>query len=75
MRFVPLTLRPFFDCICTLQAGQSQLMAARKQTPNFPERYALFMRQQQHMQRAHTSTTGESAVDLVSYVEFQRNYR
>ncbi|KAG2433266.1 hypothetical protein HXX76_008334 [Chlamydomonas incerta] len=57
------------------QAGQSQLMAARKQMPNFLERYALFMRQQQHMQRAHTSTTGESAVDLVSYVEFQRNYR
>ncbi|KAG2449446.1 hypothetical protein HYH02_005593 [Chlamydomonas schloesseri] len=57
------------------QAGQSQLMAARKLTPNFLERYALFMRQQQHMQRAHTSTTGESAVDLVTYVEFQRNYR
>ncbi|KAG2449443.1 hypothetical protein HYH02_005590 [Chlamydomonas schloesseri] len=57
------------------QAGQSQLMAAKKQSPGYVEKFAIFVREQQHMQRAHTSTTGESAVDLVSYVEFQRNYR
>ncbi|KAG2449445.1 hypothetical protein HYH02_005592 [Chlamydomonas schloesseri] len=57
------------------QAGQSQLMSAKKLEPDWVERFAIFVREQQHMQRAHTSTTGESAVDLVSYVEFQRNYR
>jgi hypothetical protein len=32
-------------------------------------------REQQHRQRAQTNRGGESAVDLVSYVEFTRNYR
>ena len=27
------------------------------------------------MQRAATAASGDTAVDLVSYVEFQRNYR
>ncbi|GFR50724.1 hypothetical protein Agub_g12981 [Astrephomene gubernaculifera] len=57
------------------QAGQSQLMAAKKLNPGYVQKFAIFVREQQHMQRAHTQTTGESAVDLVSYVEFQRNYR
>ena len=30
---------------------------------------------QMHMQHASAATSGETAVDLVSYVEFQRNYR
>lgn len=50
-------------------------MSAKKLEPDWVERFGIFVREQQHMQRAHTSTTGESSVDLVSYVEFQRNYR
>ncbi|KAG2497028.1 hypothetical protein HYH03_005031 [Edaphochlamys debaryana] len=57
------------------QAGQSQLMAAKKLNPGYVDRFAIFVREQQRLQQAHTSTTGDAAVDLVSYVEFQRNYR
>ncbi|KAG2497025.1 hypothetical protein HYH03_005028 [Edaphochlamys debaryana] len=53
------------------QAGQSQLMAAKKLNPGYVDRFAIFVREQQRLQQAHTSTTGDSAVDLVSYVEFQ----
>ncbi|KAG2497033.1 hypothetical protein HYH03_005036 [Edaphochlamys debaryana] len=57
------------------QAGQSQLMAAKKLNPGYVDRFAIFVREQQRLQQAHTSTTGDAAVDLMSYVEFQRNYR
>jgi hypothetical protein len=47
-------------------------------------RYAIFSREQQHMQKNAAGVTGgggsggaggQAATDLVSYVEFQRNYR
>lgn len=38
-------------------------------------RFAVFSRLQQHTQRtASSSKTANGRVDLVSYVEFQRNY-
>ena len=35
----------------------------------------MFCREQEHKQKAQSASVGESAGDLVSYVEFQRNYR
>ncbi|KXZ46983.1 hypothetical protein GPECTOR_39g477 [Gonium pectorale] len=54
------------------RAGQSELMAAKKLNPGYVQKFAIFVREQQHAQRAHTQATGENAVDLVSYVEFQK---
>jgi hypothetical protein len=61
------------------QSGYSALQAAKKQDPSFLMRYAIFTREQQHMQKsANASGAGgraQAATDLVTYVEFQRNYR
>jgi hypothetical protein len=48
--------------------------------PSFLMRYAIFTREQQHTQKSADGAGGKSsskaaATDLVSYVEFQRNYR
>jgi hypothetical protein len=51
--------------------------------PSFLMRYAIFTREQQHMQKSASSagaggkasSRSQAATDLVSYVEFQRNYR
>jgi hypothetical protein len=59
------------------------LQAAKKLDPSFLMRYAIFSREQQHMQKSAAGVTsggaggagGQAATDLVSYVEFQRNYR
>jgi hypothetical protein len=56
------------------------LQAAKKLDPSFLMRYAIFSREQQHMQKSATSAgaaggRAQAATDLVSYVEFQRNYR
>lgn len=42
---------------------------------NLSYRFSIFTREQEHKQKAAVSSSGESAADLVSYVEFQRNYR
>jgi hypothetical protein len=54
--------------------------AAKKMDPSFLMRYAIFTREQQHTQKSADGAGGKSssraaATDLVSYVEFQRNYR
>jgi hypothetical protein len=41
--------------------------------PSFLERFAIFSREQQHTQQASGADNGN--VNLVSYVEFQKNYR
>jgi hypothetical protein len=41
--------------------------------PNFLERFAIFAREQQHTQQS--SSTDGGNVNLVSYVEYQKNYR
>jgi hypothetical protein len=60
------------------------LQGAKKLDPSFLMRYAIFSREQQHMQKNAAGVTGgggaggaggQAATDLVSYVEFQRNYR
>ncbi len=61
---------------CPPQAGYSQLQAAKKANPNYMERFAIYRREQEHLARtAQTKGNGESTLDLVSYVEFQRNFR
>jgi hypothetical protein len=54
--------------------------AAKKLDPTFLMRYAIFTREQQHTQNSASGaggkgSAGAAATDLVSYVEFQRNYR
>ncbi|GFR48517.1 hypothetical protein Agub_g10412 [Astrephomene gubernaculifera] len=57
------------------QSGVTQLQQAKKLEPSISDRFAIFVREQEHKQKAQSQSSGESAVDLVSYVEFQRNYR
>ncbi|GLC33063.1 hypothetical protein PLESTB_000374500 [Pleodorina starrii] len=57
------------------QSGVTQLQQAKKLEPPISDRFAIFVREQEHKQKAQSQSSGESAVDLVSYVEFQRNYR
>ncbi|KXZ55666.1 hypothetical protein GPECTOR_2g1216 [Gonium pectorale] len=59
------------------QSGYTQLQTAKKQSPGLLERFAIFSREQEHAQKASGANNGggDSAVDLVSYVEFQRNHR
>ncbi|KAG2430819.1 hypothetical protein HXX76_009795 [Chlamydomonas incerta] len=58
------------------QSGYTQLQAAKKQSPGILERFAIFSREQEHAQKASGANGGAgAAVDLVSYVEFQRSHR
>jgi len=57
------------------QAGHSQLVAAKNLRPTLVQQFAIFVREQMHMQASQTHASGESSVDLVSYVEFQKNQR
>lgn len=59
------------DVAGAYQTGHSQLVAAKSLSPSYAQQFAIFVREQQHMQRAQTAASGETAVDLVSYVEFQ----
>ncbi|KAG2430818.1 hypothetical protein HXX76_009794 [Chlamydomonas incerta] len=58
------------------QSGLTQLQVAKKQSPGILERFAIFSREQEHTQKASGANGGAgAAVDLVSYVEFQRSHR
>jgi hypothetical protein len=59
------------------QSGYAELQTAKKVPgPSFLEKFCIFIREQEHTQKASAATSGDNAsVDLVSYVEFQRNYR
>ena len=50
-------------------------MAAKNLKPSIVQQFAIFVREQVHMQASQTHASGESSVDLVSYVEFQKNQR
>jgi PAS domain S-box-containing protein len=63
------------DVMKTMQSGHSQLVAAKNLKPNFSQQFAIFCREQAHIQASQTAASGESSVDLVSYVEFQKNQR
>ncbi len=58
------------------QNGWSHLEEARKLEPNFSFQFSIFTREQEHKQKSSgMGGGGGEAVDLVSYVEFQRNFR
>lgn len=64
------------ECQFNYQPGNSQLRAAKKLRLDPVESYILFVREKEYTQKIHTQAGGaESAVDLVSYVEFQRNFK
>ena len=60
-------------------AGVAQLDAARAMPLNLSYQFSIFTREQEHKQQAAADGGGGGgdahAVDLVSYVEFQKNYR
>lgn len=59
------------------QQGYAELQNAKK-LPNHSmlERFCIFIRDQEHTQKSSAVTTGDNSnVDLVSYVEFQRNFK
>ncbi|PNH01578.1 Tiny macrocysts protein B [Tetrabaena socialis] len=55
------------------QSGYAQLQGAKQRQPGPLERFAIYQREQDHSARGASATGG--TVDLVSYVEFQRNHR
>ncbi|GLC40592.1 hypothetical protein PLESTM_001090800 [Pleodorina starrii] len=58
------------------QSGYTQLQTAKKQPLGLLQSFAIFSREQEHAQKASGANSGDTAaVDLVSYVEFQRNHR
>ncbi|KAG2422329.1 hypothetical protein HXX76_016114 [Chlamydomonas incerta] len=63
------------ECKQQLQSGWAQMEEARRLPLNLSYRFSIFTREQEHKQKAAVSSSGESAADLVSYVEFQRNWR
>lgn len=61
-----------------IQLGWSHLEQAKKLEPNLSYQFSIFTRNQEHKQKAAGGGGGagnEGSVDLVSYVEFQKNYR
>ena len=58
------------------QAGHSQLQSARKLKPGVGERYVMYVRDQEHTSKMQTmGADGDSSLDLVSYLEFARNWK
>lgn len=63
------------ECKQQMQSGWSQLEMARKMHPNISYRFSIFTWEQEQKQKAATSSSGSANADLVSYVEFQKNYK
>ena len=63
------------DVLGSYQTGHSQLQSAKKMDPSFLEKFAIFSREQDHTSKESGAKSGESAIDLVSFVEFQRNHK
>lgn len=55
--------------------GHAALARAKLMKPTVSEKFYIFVREQEHKQRMQSESSGEAAVDLVSYVEFEKNYR
>ena len=62
------------ECRHQHQSGWAMLDTARKMDLNLSFRFSIFTREQEHKQKSASGATGDNASDLVSYVEFQRNY-
>jgi hypothetical protein len=74
--FVHITYSNFLaDARGNAQTAWSHLEQARKLHTSLSFKFSIFTREQEHKQKAATTSTGEAAVDLVSYVEFQRSHR
>lgn len=54
-----------------LQAARTQLQLATKNNPSLVERYAIYV----CSELAKRLKTDSDGLDLLGYVEFQRNYR
>ncbi|EFJ49262.1 phosphate acetyltransferase [Volvox carteri f. nagariensis] len=63
------------DVLDNSQTGYSQMAAAKQAGPDWMQRFAIFAREQEQLQRLSSARGGESGVDLVSYVEYQKNHR
>lgn len=63
------------ECQDNYHSGTSQLRAAKKMNPSPIEKFIIFVRESEHMQKVQQQAGGESTVDLVSYVEFNRNFK
>ena len=63
------------DVLGSYQSGYGQLQMAKKADPDLLERFAIFSREQEHTQKETGTKSGENTLDLVSYVEYQRNHR
>lgn len=73
--FLTITYSSFLmEVQSNYSTGHTQLQAAKKLQPGMSDQFAIFVREQEHKQKAQSQSTGEGTVDLVSYVEFQRNY-
>lgn len=59
------------------QSGWNQLDQATSLGPNLSYQFSIFTRKQEHKQKSGGGGGGGEggAVDLVSYVEFQKNYK
>ncbi|GFH10267.1 uncharacterized protein HaLaN_05549, partial [Haematococcus lacustris] len=66
------------DVQSSYQSGYTQLQGAKRLDPSFLERFAIFSREQQHTQQSSGAEGGAGAsraINLVSYVEYQKNLR
>eukprot|EP00201_Polytomella_parva_P019094 CAMPEP_0175050600 /NCGR_PEP_ID=MMETSP0052_2-20121109/7345_1 /TAXON_ID=51329 ORGANISM="Polytomella parva, Strain SAG 63-3" /NCGR_SAMPLE_ID=MMETSP0052_2 /ASSEMBLY_ACC=CAM_ASM_000194 /LENGTH=1178 /DNA_ID=CAMNT_0016314813 /DNA_START=883 /DNA_END=4416 /DNA_ORIENTATION=- len=64
-----------FDVLDNSSSANSQVQLVKKNPYRIVVRYLVFIREQEYLSSATTSKTGETTLDLASYVEFQRNYR
>ncbi len=59
-----------------MQSGWQEVDQARKLDPNLSYQFSIFTWDQEHKQKTESAHTGNSsAIDLVSFVEFKKNYK
>jgi len=58
-----------------MRQSVTMLDKARDLDPDLGQRFQIFVREREFKQQQQGESTGEGAMDLVSYVEFQKNYR
>ncbi len=64
-----------FTSVWTPRRGKSSTYTNASEPPHAPGcRFAMFSREQQRAQRMAAGGMAQDSADLVSYVEFQRNY-
>lgn len=48
---------------------------SRRMHPPFVDRFCIFMRDRERLQKVQAQTSGETTMDLVSYIEFQTKFK